>query len=184
MPFEKTFILQEFGGPEIFNKEISNIQLPRQFFFLDFTTTVMLCLAHIITSPALASHYLGIKIIRDRPNHIIRLSQAVYTKSILEQFEMWNSSFKIIFMDSGAVTAALDSYKPPKILFKWYQRAVGFFMWLMLNIRFDIIFVIFVFSRYFVKFIKIYQNFIKKIFKYLKYIWDYELIFSGDLFFL
>ena len=40
-----------------------------------------------------ASYVLGIKILRDRPSGIMRLSQKMYTERILKRFNMQSCSF-------------------------------------------------------------------------------------------
>ena len=57
-----------------------------------------------------------------------------------------------------------------KNLFKIYQFVIKSFIYAMLDIRFDIVFVISMIFRYAINFIKIHHFMIKRIFRYLRVI--------------
>ena len=62
-----------------------------------------------------------------------------------------------------------------------YQSIVDFFMYAMLEIRFDIIFVVFVVNRYVFNSIEKHWIAIKRVFRYLKNILQFRLLFTNSL---
>ena len=59
-------------------------------------------------------------------------------------------------------------YTTFKELFQIYQSIMRFFIYVMLDIKFDIIFIILIIFRYVFNLIKIHYVVIKRIFRYLK----------------
>ena len=65
-----------------------------------------------------------------------------------------------------------------------YQLIVEFFMYVMFDIRFDIVYFVFVINRYAFNFDETYWTIVKRIFRYLKNTLHFRLIFSNFLRFL
>ena len=65
-----------------------------------------------------------------------------------------------------------------------YQSIVEFFMYVMLDIRFNIVYFVFVINRYVFNFDETHWTIIKRIFRYLKNTLHFRLIFSNFLRFL
>ena len=61
-----------------------------------------------------------------------------------------------------------ENYIIFKNLFKIYQFAMRSFIYAMLDIKSDIVFVILIISRYAINFINVYYFIIKRIFRYLR----------------
>lgn len=95
------------------------------------------------------SFYLKIKITCDRQNRVIRLKQVVYVKKILQDLNIWNAKSQVIFMNFMIRLKQIDDdYKSNFELRKLYQFVVNFLMYVMLSIRLNIAFVVFVISCY------------------------------------
>ena len=74
-----------------------------------------------------------------------------------------------------------DDYIVFKDLFKTYQSTVKSFIYAMLDIRPDIVFVVLMISRYIINFIDAYHVMIKRIFRYLRVTINWHLIYQGSL---
>ena len=95
------------------------------------------------------SYYLGMKITRDRPNRVIRLSQSGYVEQVLKDHGMWEVKPVSTPMEttSRSEKANVD-YQAPTELRQKYQSAVGSLMYAILGTRPDIAFAVLVVSRY------------------------------------
>ena len=95
------------------------------------------------------SYYLGMKVTRDRPNRIIRLSQAGYVEQILKDHGMWDAKpVSIPMKTTTRPEKASNDYQAPTELRQKYQSAVGSLMYAMLGTRPNIAFAVSVVSRY------------------------------------
>ena len=61
-----------------------------------------------------------------------------------------------------------ENYINFKNLFKIYQFVIKIFIYAMLDIRFNIVFIVLIISRYTINFINAHHFIIKRIFKYLR----------------
>ena len=130
-----------------------------------------------------ANYILGIKLLRDRKNKVLALSQALYINKILAKFSMENSKRGTLPFRHGV---HLSKEKSPKTL-KQKERmsripfalAVGSLMYAMLCTRPDICYAMGIVSRY--------QSYpgeehwiaVKHILKYLRRTRDYMLVYSS-----
>ena len=124
------------------------------------------------------NYYLKFKIIQNRANRIIRLDQFDYFNFILDRHEMTNCKFQTILMNVNLHLKLVLEKHEIFVKFKTkYQIVVDFLMYVMLKIRFDIIYAIFVINRFFFNSTKIHMIVVKRIFRYLKQTINWELVF-------
>ena len=99
-----------------------------------------------------ASYILGIKVIRDRKNRMLALSQATYIDEVLARFSMQNSIKGFLPFRHGITLSKDQCPKTPdeieKIKIVPYASAVGSLMYVMRCTRPDICFVVGMVSRY------------------------------------
>ena len=99
-----------------------------------------------------AKYVLGIKIIRDRQNKTLALSQATYIDKLLEHFNMQNSKKGEIPTCSGVFLSKEQCPKTPQEKEDMrqypYASAVGSLMYAMLCTRPDICYAVGIVSRY------------------------------------
>jgi hypothetical protein len=94
-------------------------------------------------------YYLDIKIFKNRCFRLLILNQSVYVEQILRNHEMWNCKFLIIFMNVFCrLIKIFNEYIVDKNLKISYQSVVKLLMYVMLKIRFDIIYSISMINRY------------------------------------
>ena len=131
-----------------------------------------------------ANYVLGIRIIRDRRNKTIALSQASYIDKILEKFAMQNSKKGGQPSRSGITLSKGDCPKTPeerKYMEKVpYASAVGSLMYAMLCTRPDICYAVGIVSRFQSDPGPNHWVAVKHIFKYLRRTRDYMLVYSGE----
>jgi hypothetical protein len=97
----------------------------------------------------LCIYYLDMKIFRDRRLKLLILNQSVYVEQILRNHEMWDCKFLIILMNVFCrLIKIFDEYIFDKSLRTSYQSIVRSLMYVMLKIRFDIIYSISMISHY------------------------------------
>ncbi|KAK1918670.1 hypothetical protein P3342_001719 [Pyrenophora teres f. teres] len=125
-------------------------------------------------------YYLGMEIIRDRPNHTLRLSQAGYLAKILQDFGMANCSPNTVPM-SGNLCPGPAGFQASKLDTKRYQKAIGSLMYLMLGTRPDIAFTVGCLSRYMSNPADIHHAAVKHLWRYLKGTSNLTLVYHGDL---
>jgi hypothetical protein len=132
-------------------------------------------------------YYLGIKIDRDRANRTISLSQGAYITKILRQFGMWESadgqpvSNRATPMDQTKLEPANSDYRCLPDERTKYQAMVGSLMYAMLCTRPDIAYAVSVVSRYSSNPTPSHFLAVKKIFRYLRGTWDFQLTYQGKL---
>ncbi len=98
------------------------------------------------------SWYLGVQIIRDRPNRTLYINQSAFTQRMLEDLKMENCKSAKVPMDSG-IWLVKDVYQgqeylATKKLVQRYQSLVGSLLWLACMTRSDIFFSVGKCSRY------------------------------------
>ena len=127
-------------------------------------------------------YYLSMKVTRDRPNRILRLSQASYIKQVLKDHQFGDIKPSDIPMKiTNPQIKGDDQYIAPPHLRQTYQSAVGSLMYAMLDTRPDIAFAVSVVSRYESNPTEANWTAVKKIFRYLCGIVNYELVYQEDL---
>ncbi|KAK9178200.1 hypothetical protein WN943_027390 [Citrus x changshan-huyou] len=131
-----------------------------------------------------ASYILGIKLLRDRKNKTLALSQAVYIDKILARFSMENSKTGLLPFRHGMIFSKDQSPKTSEEIEKIrrvpYAEAVGSLMYIMLCIRPDVYFTVEMVSRYQSNPGPEHWTAVKHIIKYLKRTKNYMLVYAGD----
>ena len=96
-----------------------------------------------------AAYYLGVRIIRDRPNRLIYLSQGHYILEVLKSFNMTDCKpIKIPIQPGIIAVKAPGGFTCNTADSKLYQRIVGCCMYLMTQTRVDISFTVQWLSRH------------------------------------
>ena len=130
-----------------------------------------------------ASYVLGIQIIRDRKNKILALSQASYIDKVLAQFLMQNSKKGQLPTRHGIILSKKQCPTIPQeeedMRGVPYALAVGSLMYVMLCTRPDICYAIGIVSRYQSNTGLAHWIAVKHIFKYLRRMRNYMLIYLG-----
>lgn len=80
-----------------------------------------------ITDLGPCRYYLGMEVIRDRQNRMIKLSQRSYLEKVLRDFDMWdcNKKHDTPIDIHTKLQKAEPGYEPKPAEVKWYQRAIG-----------------------------------------------------------
>ncbi|KAF3662318.1 putative lysosomal alpha-glucosidase-like [Capsicum annuum] len=133
-----------------------------------------------------AAHILGIKLMRDRKQRILGLSQAFYITTILARFSMQNFQKRFLPFRHGITLSNNQSPKTSNEIERMkvvpYASAVGSLMYAMLCTRPDIYFAVGMVSRFQSNPGQKHWIAVKHIIKYLKRTRDYMLVFhSRDL---
>ena len=123
------------------------------------------------------SHYLGLKIERNRVNKTIKLSQPAYIEKILEKFHMQNAKISTTPMKEGSLFRN-DSQASDKEI-KQYQAIVGSIICAMIETRPDIAFAILVVSRHAKNPGKTHMEAAKTILRYLSATKDRGITYGG-----
>ena len=114
-------------------------------------------------------YYFEMRFDKNRFQRILWFSQRTYLKKIFKDHDFLNSKSVFILMDIGIKLEIVFVGYIVKLEFKHiYQFVVDFFMYAMLETRFDIVFAVFVINRYVFNFTKDYWTTVKRIFRYLK----------------
>ena len=134
-----------------------------------------------------ANYILGIKLIRDRKNKLLALSQASYIDKILVRFNMENSKRGSLPFRHGIHLSKEQSPKTPEQKERMsripYASAVGSLMYAMLCTRPNICYAVGVVSRYQSDPGEEHWIAVKHILKYLRRTRDYMLVYSSGSFF-
>ena len=130
-----------------------------------------------------ANYILGIKLVRDRKNKLLALSQASYIDKILVRFNMENSKRGSLPFRHGIHLSKEQSPKTPEQKERMsripYASAVGSLMYAMLCTRPDICYAVGVVSRYQSDPGEEHWIAVKHILKYLRRTRDYMLVYSS-----
>ncbi|KAK2069244.1 hypothetical protein P8C59_003841 [Phyllachora maydis] len=130
-----------------------------------------------------AAYFLGVQIIRDRPNRRLWLNQSQYIKEAVSRFNLADSKPISIPLQPGLVSQLqleedIASHLCNSTEIKLYQSLVGTAMYIMLLTRVDISFTVQWLSRSLNRPIKSHLNAAKNLFKYLNSTQDYSICFS------
>jgi len=114
------------------------------------------------------SWYLGMKVVRDRPNRTIYINQASFTKQLLEQLDMLECHPTAIPMNQGDyMQKAPDGYVADREEHEAYRSLVGAFQWLVTMTRPDLAFSVGKCGRYTANPTSAHFNAAKRICRYL-----------------
>jgi hypothetical protein len=101
---------------------------------------------------------------------------------MLRNHDMWDCKSLITFMNVFCrLIKILSYYIVDKNLKISYQSTINSLMYVMLNIKFDIIYLIFVISRYAINSTQTHWQTIKRNFRYLREIYQMKLMFQESL---
>ena len=127
-----------------------------------------------------ASHILGIKLLRDRKQRMLGVSQATYIDHILAHFSMQDSKKGFLPFRHGITLSKDQCPKTPDEIEKMkavpYASVVGSLMYAMLCTRLDICFTVGMVSKYQSNLGQEHWIAVKHIIKYLKRTRDYMLV--------
>ena len=152
-----------------FNKNIKTI-FNKQFHIIDFNFMI---------------YYFDIKFDRNKFQRILWFNQRIYLKKIFKKYNFFDNKSIAIFMKTSTKLKTVFIEYIVNFDFKHiYQLIVEFFIYVMLDIRFNIVYFVFVINRYVFNFDEIHWTIIKRIFRYLKNTLYFRLIFSNFLRFL
>ncbi|KAK2075500.1 hypothetical protein P8C59_009622 [Phyllachora maydis] len=130
-----------------------------------------------------AAYFLGVQIIRDRPNRRLWLNQSQYIEEAVSRFNLADSKPISIPLQPGLVSQLqleedITSHLCNSTEIKLYQSLVGTAMYIMLLTRVDISFTVQWLSRSLNRPTKSHLNAAKNLFKYLNSTKDYSICFS------
>ena len=123
------------------------------------------------------SHYLGLKVERNRVNKTLKLSQPTYITKVLEKFHMQNAKSTTTPMKEGSLFR--NEYQASESDIKQYQTIVGSIMFAMIETRLDIAFATLVVSRHAKDPGKTHMEAAKHILRYLSATKDRGITFGG-----
>ncbi len=155
---------------------------------INFDLIVIIILKHVLNQRFemsdldFCTFYLDMMIFRNRNLRKLILDQSVYVEQMLQNHNMWDFKSLIIFMNVFCrLIKIFDDYIVDKNLKINYQSAINLLMYIMLNIKFDIICFIFVINWYIVNLIQTHWQTVKRIFRYLREIYQIKLMFQKSL---
>ena len=152
-----------------FNKNIKTV-FNKQFHMIDFNFII---------------HYFDMKFDRNKFQQILWFSQRVYLKKKFKNHDFFDNKSIATFMKISTKLKVVFIEYIVNFDFKYiYQSTIEFFMYVMLDIRFDIVYFVFVINRYAFNFDEIHWTTIKRIFRYLKNTLHFRFIFFDSLKFL
>jgi hypothetical protein len=126
--------------------------------------------------------YLDMIIFKERELRKLILDQSVYVEQMLRDHEMWDCKSLIIFMNVFCrLIKVSDEYIADKSLKIDYQSIMRSLMYIMLDIRSNITYFIFVISRYVFNSTQAHWQAVKQIFRYLRRTYQMKLIFQKSL---
>jgi hypothetical protein len=120
-----------------------------------FDSNVISTLKHVLSEQFemsdldFCTFYFNMIIFKNRNLRKLTFDQSVYVEQMFRDHDMWNYKSLIIFMNVFChLIKILDDYIADKNLKISYQSTINSLMYVMLNIKFDIIYFIFVIKRY------------------------------------
>ncbi|KAK2070490.1 hypothetical protein P8C59_004977 [Phyllachora maydis] len=130
-----------------------------------------------------AASFLGVQIIRDRPNRRLWLNQSQYIEKAVSRFNLADSKPISIPLQPGLVSQLqleedITSHLCNSTEIKLYQSLVGTAIYIMLLTRVDISFTVQWLSRSLNRPTKLHLNAARNLFKYLNSTKDYSICFS------
>ncbi len=114
----------------------------------------------------LCTFYLDMIIFKNRNLSKLIFDQNVYVEQMLRDHDMWNCKSLITFMNFFCHLIKISNYYIADKSFKIsYQSTINSLMYVMLKIKFDIIYFIFVINRYAINSTQTHWQIIKRIFR-------------------
>ncbi len=128
-----------------------------------------------------ASHYLSMKIRRDRSRKTLTLLQTTYLEAVLKKFDMKDCASVAISMKASVPNSVLPSTEQAdEATIYWYEASVGSLMYAMMTTRSDIAFALSVASRYCSNPSQTHVGLVTRIFKYIKGTLNVSITFKGS----
>jgi len=129
-----------------------------------------------------ASHYLDMKIRRDRRRRTLTLLQTIYLETVLGKFGMRNCVSVATSMKASISNSILSSTKQAdEDIIYWYEISIDSLMYVMMTTRSDIAFALSVTSRYCSNSNQTHVALITWIFKYIKNTLKVSINFEGSI---
>jgi hypothetical protein len=123
------------------------------------------------------SHYLDMKIIINQNQ--LMLTQSMYLKKMLNQFETKNCRSVSTFMKSKIINSLMFAIdKADQITIKWYQQLIESLMWSAVYTRFDFAYSVRVFNRYAHNSSSIHCALVNRVLKYIAETINVDLTFK------
>ena len=127
------------------------------------------------------SHYLGMKIRRDRSRKTLILLQTTYLETVLKKFGMEDCASVATPMEASVSNSVLPSTEQAdEATIYWYGTSVGSLMYAMVTTRSDIAFALSVASRYCSNPSQTHVGIVTRILKYIKGTLGVGITFGGS----
>jgi hypothetical protein len=124
-------------------------------------------------------HYLDMKIIINSDRDQLVLTQSIYLKKILKQFEMNEFKFVSISMKSEVINSIMSATdEADQATIKWYQQLIESLMWSAMHTRFDLAYSVRVLSRYAHNLSSTHCALVKRMLKYVSETINVDLTFE------
>jgi hypothetical protein len=133
----------------------------------------------IMTNLGQLSHYLDTKIIINLDRDQLMLTQSIYLKKMLNQFEMKNCRSVSISMKPEMINwliSAID--EADQATLKWYQQLIESLMWSAVHTRLDLAYSVRVLSRYVHNLSSTHCALIKRVLRYVAETINVDLTFN------
>jgi hypothetical protein len=125
------------------------------------------------------SHYLDMKIIINSDRDQLVLTQSIYLKKILKQFEMNEFKLVSISMKSEMINSLMSAIdEADQATIKWYQQLIESLMWSAMHTRPDLAYSVKVLSRYAHNLSSTHCALIKRMLRYVAETINVDLIFE------
>ena len=125
--------------------------------------------------------YLNMNIERNRSNRILFLNQKIYLKKIFKNHDMWKCKSVAIFMNNNVLKVVDSDHVVTAGQRHVYQSVVDFLMYVMLRIRSDFVYAVFVISKYVFNLTNTHWKIVKRIFHYIRKTLDLRFTFNEVL---
>jgi hypothetical protein len=122
------------------------------------------------------SHFLGMRVTRDRCKNTIKIDQRQYIVELLKRFGLENAKTALTPIE---VNLKLDSSSNPENNFP-YQNLIGSLLYISVCSRPDIMFAVNFLSRFNVSYSKEHWEYAKRVLRYLKRTIDLGLVYSQN----
>ena len=127
-------------------------------------------------------YYLNMKVQRNKHQRTFYFNQKAYLKKIIRNHDMWKCNFMIIFMKINIKFIVVEVDYICFVNDKHcYQSIVDFFMYVMLEIRSNITYVVSIINRYVFNFNESHWKIVKRIFRYFRHILNFRFTFIDIL---
>ena len=124
------------------------------------------------------AYYFDMNVQRDKQQRTFYFNQKIYLKKIIRNHDMWKCNFMIIFMKINIKFIVVEVDYICFINDKHrYQSIVDFFMYVMFEIRSNIIYVVSIINWYVFNSNKSHWKVVKRIFRYFRYFLNFCFIF-------